>query len=302
MPKFTLTSTPTHQAPWPEIERHISLITGEDQRIIQIESVSGGDINQAFHVSTAHNSYFVKLNDARLADMFEAEFYGLSALGDVSPSPISTGTSSPYCFLIMEYLSLAPSDHSDNANSMALANQLVRLHQNTYSKFGWQRNNYIGSTPQSNTLHSEWRTFWWYERLLPQIHLTQKNIGDKILNRKEEIKQASDHLLAQHHPTPRLCHGDLWSGNKDFTACGSAYLFDPAPYYGDRETDLAMTELFGGFSQAFYTHYYRHFPLRDGYKKRKALYNLYHILNHVNLFQGSYISQALRLIDDICDQ
>ncbi len=289
------------QAPWPEIKRHISAITGEDQRIIAVESVSGGDINQAFCVSTENERYFIKINDASLVDMFEAEFYGLSAMGDTAPAPITAGTSAQFAFLVMEYLPLSPKNINDNTSSAELANQLVCLHQNTYSKFGWQRNNYIGSTPQRNNVHTDWCTFWWNERLQPQLDLSRKNIGGQLIKYKDDIKQASDRLLSQHHPTPRLCHGDLWSGNKGFTSEGRAYLFDPAPYYGDRETDLAMTELFGGFSQGFYEHYYRHFPKREAYSPRKKLYNLYHILNHVNLFGDSYLTQAKMYINDICN-
>lgn len=291
-------STQLEHAPWPEIARHISVITGEDQRVIAVQRLSGGDINEAFLVETNAEEYFVKINQASLIDMFEAEFMGLEEMAEVAPRPLSAGTCDDYAFLILEYLPLTSNSDTTRYGEV-LAHQLVALHERSYEKFGWHRDNFIGSNPQYNAFHTHWAEFWWHQRLLPQLTLTKKAFGNHFLKYQQTLNNSSEILLKDHSPTPRLCHGDLWSGNKGYTEDGRAVLFDPAPYYGDRETDIAMTELFGGFSEDFYTYYYRHFPKSLGYEQRKRLYNLYHILNHVNLFGGSYVSQAENLIEFI---
>jgi fructosamine-3-kinase len=162
--------------------------------------------------------------------------------------------------------------------------------------FGWNYNNTIGSTPQINTWTSNWATFFAEHRLGYQFQLAKRRGGhfphqDKLL--------AVVETLLNHQPQPSLVHGDLWGGNAAITTSGEPVILDPATYVGDREVDIAMTELFGGFAAAFYRGYNQVWPLDDGYKQRKTLYNLYHILNHFNLFGGGYGSQANRMIEQI---
>jgi protein-ribulosamine 3-kinase len=167
---------------------------------------------------------------------------------------------------------------------------LAKVHRTAAPRFGWQRDNYIGSTPQRNGWCEDWREFWIERRVGPQLELARRN-GFRVA----EPPLGS---LDGHRPQPSLLHGDLWSGNAGFTAEGPV-IFDPAVYYGDREADLAMTELFGGFPGTFYEAYHAAWPLEPGYEQRKHLYNLYHLLNHLNLFGGSYLGQVestLRLL------
>jgi fructosamine-3-kinase len=164
-------------------------------------------------------------------------------------------------------------------------------HRRPGPRFGWPRDNYIGATPQANAWCDDWAEFWRERRLRPQLEQARSKGFDLG-------KIALEDLLIKHQPEPALLHGDLWSGNAGFTAEGPV-VFDPAVYYGDREADLAMTELFGGFPREFYDAYNEAWPLEAGYAQRKHLYNLYHLLNHLNLFGGGYLGQVsstLRLL------
>jgi len=169
---------------------------------------------------------------------------------------------------------------------------LAALHRRQAARFGWARDNTIGATPQANGWCESWTMFWRERRLAPQLALAARN-GYRI-----DVPPVW-RLLEGHEPAPSLLHGDLWSGNAGFLPDGAPVLFDPAVYYGDREADLAMTELFGGFPGEFYCAYNAAWPLASGYQQRKPLYNLYHLLNHLNLFGGGYLTQvraALRLL------
>jgi len=160
---------------------------------------------------------------------------------------------------------------------------LAHAHRKPGPRFGWARDNRIGSTPQKNAWCDDWSEFWRTRRLEEQISMAR--------TRGFDVAMPSLHLLKERKPQPSLLHGDLWSGNAGFTKEGPV-VFDPAVYYGDREADLAMTELFGGFPREFYKAYNETFPLDAGYEKRKHLYNLYHLLNHLNLFGGGYLGQV----------
>jgi fructosamine-3-kinase len=169
--------------------------------------------------------------------------------------------------------------------------------------FGWRRDNFIGRTPQANRRSSSWSEFWRDARLRPQFDLGKRNgLSESLLRKGERLIEAVPRLLSDHAPSPSLLHGDLWGGNAGFLAGGVPVLFDPAVYWGDRETDLAMTELFGGFPPAFYSAYAEAAPLDANYTRRKPLYTLYHVLNHANLFGGGYASQAERVIDRLLAQ
>ena len=185
----------------------------------------------------------------------------------------------------------------------ALGRMLALVHSARGEFFGWRRDNYIGTTPQANRRSSSWSEFWRDARLRPQLDLGKRNgLSASLLGKGERLLEAVPRLLSGHVPSLSLLHGDLWSGNARFLAGGAPVLFDPAVYWGDRETDLAMTELFGGFPPAFYSAYTEAAPLAADYPRRKVLYKLYHVLNHANLFGGGYASQAERMIDQLLAQ
>ncbi len=281
---------------WNEIAARIAETTGERLANPEAANRGGGCINRAVELRASGRSYFIKLNAASLLDMFEAEAAGLEALAATGtirvPSPICWGTSGGEAYLVLEQLDLNGSGDTERAGR-----QLAALHRHTRDRFGWERDNTIGSTPQPNTQHHDWVAFWREQRLGFQLELAAKNGHRGALQRKGE--QLFDVLpaLLDHAPAPALLHGDIWGGNIAYLRDGSPVIFDPATYYGDREADLAMTELFGGFGGRFYDAYNEAWPLDSGYRTRKTLYNLYHILNHLNLFGGGYGGQALGMTE-----
>jgi len=252
------------------------------------QPVSGGCIHRCYRVRIGGKARFLKLNAARFADAFAAEADGLEALrsaGAAAPQPQAHGVCGDQAFLLLELLELR-----GGGDFAALGRMLAGAHRGGGARFGWRRDNYIGTTPQPNGWRDSWAQFWLEQRMQPQLDLAKRN-GFALA--VPEMK-----LLENHHPQPSLLHGDLWSGNAGFTSAGPV-LFDPAVYYGDREADLAMTELFGGFPREFYESYDSVWPLEAGYERRKHLYNLYHLLNHLNLFGSAYLGQvnaALRLL------
>jgi fructosamine-3-kinase len=195
-----------------------------------------------------------------------------------APLPLKCGVAGGRAYLLMEFLELGAS-----ADFAALGRMLAESHKGAGPRFGWQRDNYIGSTRQANGWMDDWGRFWLERRLRPQVEAARAA--------GFEVEMPSLEILERHAPQPSLLHGDLWSGNVGFTPGGPA-VFDPAVYYGDREADLAMTELFGGFPPEFYDAYRKTLPLADGYERRKHLYNLYHLLNHLNLFGAGYLGQV----------
>ena len=199
---------------------------------------------------------------------------------------------------MLEYLDLrSTGDHA------ALGRMLARVHSVRGEYFGWRRDNYIGGTPQLNRGATTWSAFWRDTRLRPQIELARRNgLGRSLLDKAERLVEAVPELLAGHSPSASQLHGDLWGGNAGFLPGGEPVLFDPAVYWGDSEADLAMTELFGGFPPEFYRAYDEVAPRDAGYATRKTLYNLYHVLNHANLFGGSYASRAERMIASLLAQ
>ena len=172
------------------------------------------------------------------------------------------------------------------------------MHQQPQAYFGWHIDNTIGSTPQHNDREHDWPTFWQQQRLAKQLTFAANNgAGGSLQKKGQKLLENLAVFFDGYTPIPSLLHGDLWSGNAAADEQGNPVMFDPASYYGDRETDIAMTELFGGFNTDFYSAYQAEYPLDSGYKVRKTLYNLYHILNHFNLFGGGYQSQAESMID-----
>lgn len=277
---------------WQTIAAQISAATGEEFVPRQHHSVGGGCINAACRLEDGNRRYFVKLNDAPLLDMFEAEAEGLREIARTNtvsvPQPVALGTAGAQAFLVLEYLELGGRGGAD-----ALGHELAAMHRCSAERYGWHRDNTIGSTPQSNRYCDDWVRFWQEQRLGAQLELAAHNGYRGSLQQKgQDLLRRIPALFTDYSPGPSLLHGDLWSGNWAVSGDGQPVIFDPAVYFGDRETDLAMTELFGGFGPAFYAAYNEAWPLDAGYPVRKLLYNLYHILNHLNLFGGGYGSQA----------
>lgn len=264
-------------------------------------AAGGGCINQALVLESDRESYFVKTNHAALADMFAAEADGLLAIAATRtlrvPAAVTHGVAGGTAYLILEYLELGG---GNSHSAEQLGQSLAALHRLPQSTFGWHRDNTIGSTPQINTPNPDWVAFYRGTRLGYQLKLAaQHGIGRSVVNHGERLLENLGSFFENYRPVPSLLHGDLWGGNQSALPDGTPVIFDPAVYAGDREADIAMTELFGGFPARFYSAYREAWPLDPGYATRKTLYNLYHVLNHFSLFGGGYGSQAGRMIDSL---
>ena len=282
---------------WPEISAQISRATGIPFAVETISSVGGGCINQTYRIEGNGQRFFVKLNDAESLPMFDAEAAGLQEIGNTRtlrvPVPICWGRNTSEAWLVLEYLEMGMGSRGSAA---AVGSGLAAMHHFTSGKFGWTRDNTIGATPQINQSCSNWVEFWRRYRLCYQLRLAGVNgYTGRLQTQGEQLLEKLHFFFPGPQPVASLLHGDLWSGNYSFDDTAQPVLFDPAVYYGDRETDIAMTELFGGFSQTFYAAYREAYPLDAGYEYRKTLYNLYHILNHLNLFGGGYLNQAQQM-------
>jgi fructosamine-3-kinase len=284
---------------WAEIAEQISQARGRFFQITEQRPVGGGCINDSYVIGQKGDRYFIKLNQPNLLEMFTAEAVGLAAIDQTQtilvPQPICSGIISSHSYLVLTYLDL---DQSHPTQWHQLGQQLAALHQAPApQQFGWHRHNNIGSTPQRNDWHHDWTEFFGQQRLGYQLQLA----GQSKFPHSQRLLDELPSLL-NHQPAVSLVHGDLWGGNAGFTSSGQPVIFDPATYYGDREVDLAMTELFGGFPPAFYQGYEEVYPLDKGYQQRQVIYNLYHVLNHYNLFGGSYLSPANNMITRILER
>ena len=271
----------------------IESYTGKTFSLQKSRSVAGGCINHAVSIETGDEKFFIKFNTANLVEMFNAEAAGLKELAKAAaikvPAVIASGCDQQQSWLILQHLQFA---HGSADASELAGRQLAQLHHFTQAQHGWHQNNFIGSSPQINPRHDSWIDFWKQARLGYQLNLArQKSFSGKVIQLTERLILDCDPLI-NHQPAASLLHGDLWSGNLAYSPQGQPVIFDPAVYYGDHETDLAMTELFGGFSSRFYRAYQEIMPISPDYRVRKQLYNLYHILNHMNIFGGGYGSQA----------
>jgi fructosamine-3-kinase len=281
------------------LETAIGRVTGASFAIQRASAVSGGCIHEAVALEGPDDtSYFAKLNEARFAASFAAEADGLLAIAAAGlrvPRPIAQGVAEGRAFLVLEFLALG--DGSDAAHR-ELGRRLARQHGQRGPHFGWARDSFIGLTPQANAPCASWVEFWQTRRLAPQLELARANGHDgRLQSLGAQVLEAAPWLLAGHDPAPALLHGDLWTGNAAFLRNGTPVVFDPAVYYGDAEADLAMTELFGGFPESFYEGYREVRPIADGYRVRRIFYNLYHVLNHLNLFGAGYAAQAGRMME-----
>ncbi len=289
-----------HAATWQAIAADLSRATGSPFSVSRAEPTGGGSINRAFRLDGGGQRFFVKLNAAGRLGMFEAEMAGLMELGATKavrvPAPICCGSDALFSWIVLEHLELGNCTYG----LADLGAQLALLHRRTAANFGWNRDNTIGFTPQHNEWCSDWIVFLRERRIGYQLQLAQSNkYRGRLQSSGEKVLAELDKFFAGYRPEPSLLHGDLWGGNAAVLADGEPAIFDPAVYYGDREADLAMTELFGGFPPAFYRGYDDAWPLDSGYRVRKQLYNLYHLLNHLNLFGGSYLAPAQAAIDGL---
>ncbi len=284
------------------IANRLSAALGRTVELTWDRKLPGGDINNAALIRSGNSSWFLKYHRNAPAGMFAAEAQALAEISEQGcirvPTPIVHGNDGDTAWLVLEYLEL-----TSHGPASQLGQQLAALHAVTYKEYGWKQDNYIGSTPQHNSRDENWGRFWRDQRLKPQLEMAQAGgHGSSLLNKGERLLECMDQLMDAHQPAASLLHGDLWAGNKAFTSNGQPVIFDPATYHGDRETDIAMTRLFGGFDADFYSAYLAHFPLPDGYRLRQNLYNLYHMLNHLNLFGGGYLSRCENMIDSLIAQ
>ena len=261
-----------------------------------------GASGDTWRVQAADAAGFLKIADEPQRLVMEAE--GLQALAGCGavrvPQVLAAGEAGGTGFLLMEWLELGRKTQPATAR---LGEQLARQHRCLGEQFGWRRHNFIGATPQFNTQSDDWLKFFREQRLGFQLRLAAENgyRGD-LQEQGAELMERLPAFFIGYTPRPSLLHGDLWAGNWGVLGSGEPAIFDPAVHYGDREADLAMTELFGGFPQEFYSAYNAVWPLDNGYHVRRDLYNLYHVLNHLNLFGTAYLAQAQQLVERLLAQ
>ncbi len=295
------------------LEKHAGEICGHRVELKHTEPVSGGCINHSARlVFTQDFTAFLKWNPSAPPTMFQREAEGLNALAATKTlrvprvfrwSEPSESGSTPG-FLMLEDLSSSDGDPVSMIDfDEELGIGLADLHALPAPYYGFPHDNFIGSTPQPNQPRETWAEFFLQQRLLPMIQRLRG--AQKISEEQCKVAIHCAENAAQHlrevTEGPALVHGDLWAGNVMRDGTGRPALIDPACYYGHREVDLAMTELFGGFSSRFRTAYETALPLKDGYPLRKGIYNLYHVLNHALLFGGSYWSQAKSILNRFRD-
>ena len=241
---------------------------------------------------------FRKTGPPSAYEMFAAEAEGLAELQAAGalrvPAVLDVGVDDRSAWIELEKLNLAP---ATDATRQALGERLAELHRTTGDRFGWHRDNTIGLTPQINTRSGDWIAFLREHRLGFQFRLAADNgYGGRLQVRGEQLMRRLPVWFEGYEPRASLLHGDLWGGN--WGSCGGEpVVFDPAVYYGDRESDLAMTRLFGGFGQSFYDAYESAWPLSPGHRERCDVYQLYHVLNHLNLFGSGYLGRAQELLE-----
>lgn len=283
---------------WPQLESSFKSDFGSSFVIHEALPVEGGDINLAFHLDTNQGQYFVKLNTPNKIDLFRTERDGLLELAKcdalVVPEPISFGTNANAAYLCMSFLELA-----DEFDHGILGEAIAELHTPIGQQFGWEDNNFIGSSIQHNDWETNWAGFFWEKRLEPQLLQmleVSSSFPDSAL---EPMKAAINAILDNRTYVPSLVHGDLWNGNVGMTTSGKPCIYDPAIYWGHSETDLAMARLFGGFRQEFFDAYETVRSSEAGEAERFLVYQLYHLLNHYNLFGSSYLEQCTKQIGKI---
>jgi len=276
-------------------EEILTAITGQRHNVTGVKVAHGGCISDSYTVTTLNDKLFLKQSGLNQADMFEAEANGLKELSQCKslrvPQVFGTFQNDRNCYILMESLNLS----SHNSSSFTkLGKSLAEMHRISAEKHGLDQNNYIGSTPQINNKCESWVDFYNHCRLMPQAYMTG---NDEIEKKCEALAEICESFFTDYTPSPSLLHGDLWSGNTARCDLDTPMIYDPAVYYGDRETDLAFTEFFGGFTNDFYDAYQESWEVHPGYQIRRYLYQLYHSLNHLNLFGNSYLNRSLEMLD-----
>ncbi|MCB4808820.1 fructosamine kinase family protein [Tamlana sp. 62-3] len=271
-----------------------------NQPIINYAPVSGGDISEAFKINTAAKSYFLKTNSSGGAlNMFQTEKLGLEIIKNTNtiavPELVTCGNLGETAFLLMEFIETKTPSETD---FKTLAEHLAKLHKTSADNFGLSTNNFIGSLPQQNKFHKHWTDFYINQRLLPQLNLAKTNnlLQDSEIPTEVRLKEVLTPLFKNIKPS--LIHGDFWSGNYIIAKNGTPYLIDPAIYFGHNEVDIAMSKLFGGFSNAFYDVYQNIFSFDDFTETRIEIYQLYYLLVHLNLFGKSYYTQVKHVLNN----
>ncbi len=284
-----------------KIQRWSALLSRRLKRTIEVQKIeflSGGCVNQAARMQTTQGVWFVKWNEQGATDLFVREAESLCALAEadtplVIPQVIAAEeTTSELGILVTTFLQPAsPTTQQDER----LGRGLAQLHRSQHTHYGFEHTSYCGATPQDNRWSSDWVHFFGQQRIKYLLNLIEQRRGLTAAERAQydQLMERLPQLIA-HQPAASLTHGDLWSGNFMYTTGGPA-LIDPACYYADRECDLALMQMFGGFSGTVWQAYQEAYPLPDGWQARQGLYQLYHYLNHYYLFGGAYGQQALRL-------
>ena len=292
--------------PLHEVEQVVTDETSVNCQIVSSHPVSGGCIHETFRLDSADGRRFmIKMNRDATAQVFEAERAGLESLAAGSPVPrvpqvIAQGMFADACtaFLIMQWVETGsrPGGFSER-----FARELAALHRAaTHERFGFEHDNFIGSTPQPNSWRNDWPKFWRENRLGYQFQLASANgYADAFSTKKIEsfLQRVSELIGECAAEPPSLIHGDLWSGNYLVGERGEPVLIDPAVYYANREAEFGMAVLFGGFDRRFYEAYDEAFPFQDGYQERFEIYKLYHLLNHLNLFGSSYLAGCVSIVN-----
>jgi protein-ribulosamine 3-kinase len=268
------------------------------------ERVQGGSINECYRWECATGPLFVKVAGARKLAALEAEAIGLEELRAAKavrvPSVLACGATEDRSYLVLEWIDLQP---FSAVAEQRLGEQLACQHLVRAAQFGWQRDNTIGATPQVNDATDDWVSFFRERRLRYQLELARANgHAGRLQERGARLLECMDGLFDAHRPMPSLLHGDLWGGNWGVDSQHAPVIFDPAVYFGDHEADIAMTRLFGGFGPSFHAAYQAAWPLDEGSEIRTVLYNLYHVLNHLNLFGGGYGRQTEQMIDRLLSE
>lgn len=303
------------------LQAFIANATGQPFRVEGMVQTGRAAQWQLFAIDNARTGtpkrIFAKMGEPAVLPNFSAEVDGLNRLRAASsvlrlPTVIACaelpGSDDPddadedadtsaRAVLLLEWIDLAP---LTPAAAALLGHALADVHASRGERFGLDRDNFIGATPQRNTPDDDWVRFWQHNRLQPQLALCARNrYPSRMIDRGERLMADCGAFFRDYTPVPSLLHGDLWAGNAAQDERGLPVIFDPAVYYGDRETDIAMTELFGGFATDFHAAYHNAWPLDPGYGVRKHFYNLYHVLNHANLFSGDYVLQSEKMIEKL---
>ncbi len=301
-----------------QIERTLSQNIGCYKKVVSFGVSGGGCINNGIQINTENgDSFFVKYNQKPPKNMFQCEKNGLDELrksealriplvygvsdrnyGDDVPDHRSNYSDNVPSFIILEHIHNSKSSKSSKSFYEDFGRELAKMHKFTSDKYGFYEDNYIGSTPQRNTVENDWVEFFGKHRIENQLRMAKNNglATRELIAKTEQLLNKLGDIMGNVDEPPALLHGDLWSGNYMVDENGDAVLIDPATYYGSRETDLAMTEMFGVFPSSFYSSYNEEYPIQKGYDDRKLVYKLYHYMNHLNLFGSGYLGSCLSIL------